>query len=326
MYGKRGLSTVVTTVLFILLALAAIVIIWGFVSNFFGGAELDTSEITERHFIVYDSVLDNTEENYVELIVKRDTGRMELSGMMVVLENMDGDAISNIFDGEVDKVGKKITYDYEDSFGTIKFVSIVPVFLDGKVGIETDRYELKDSDRVMWISHDTGWISPSVVENFDNGGSAWDIPSNAEVEDGVNTVAPVGPLASDYLKASHFNFGIPDSARIIGINVQVERFFSDGPPVADSLALLVDSNGDFIVGTDKAEVNVLWPFSDPEVMEYGVGDSDLWGMDEGSLDGINVNDNFGFALVAYPPISISPTKANVDYIKMKIHYELLEQA
>ena len=160
MDNKRGLSDVVTAILFILLALSAVVIIWAFISSFFGGIDLDTTSITDRFSIVSDSVLDNTEENYIELFIERDSGKTELSGIIAVLENPDGVVISEEFEGSFDRYSaKKITYYYNDSFGLVKFVAIVPVYLiDGekKAGIEADRYELKDSDRVVWVNYDTG--------------------------------------------------------------------------------------------------------------------------------------------------------------------------
>ena len=324
MDNKRGLSDVVTAILFILLALSAVVIIWAFISSFFGGIDLDTTSITDRFSIVSDSVLDNTEENYIELFIERDSGKTELSGIIAVLENPDGVVISEEFEGSFDRYSaKKITYYYNDSFGLVKFVAIVPVYLiDGekKAGIEADRYELKDSDRVVWVNYDTGWKFPGSVESVDNGvgSDTWINLDNVKADDEVpSSVNLNSGKSSDYLQASNFGFDIPDGARVEGVEVKVNRWAISQPNKDSKVNLIV---GGVIEGNNK-NMDEVWLLNTDTIVSYG-GEGDLWGID------LNVNDvkkdDFGVSLSILVPGYLSPRAGAVDYIKMKIHYKVLE--
>ncbi|MBX4196097.1 hypothetical protein KW805_00730 [Candidatus Pacearchaeota archaeon] len=93
---KRGLSDVVTTVLMILLVLAAIVIVWKFVRPTLvnAGQNIETSSLSTSLSVVPESVAVNYTSTSLGFVVKRNNGAGDVSGLIVTLEDGNGNAAS----------------------------------------------------------------------------------------------------------------------------------------------------------------------------------------------------------------------------------------
>lgn len=87
--GKRGLSDIIVTVLIILLAIAATVLIWGFIKNNLqnAGSQIETSLSKTTLSIPEKSVVTNRSTTTLSFVVKKDTGSETLSGILVVLKD-----------------------------------------------------------------------------------------------------------------------------------------------------------------------------------------------------------------------------------------------
>lgn len=141
------------------------------------------------------------------------------------------------------------------------------------------------------------WISPQYIQTEENG-------SYCSV--GLNDY-------SDWLRASNFNFSIPDTARILGIKVEINRD-SDSAVIKDSSLRLVNNNGTNI-GDDKSSASI-WPISS-ETAIYG-GTTDLW---NATLTPAIVNSsNFGVRLSAFNTFLSGSVDAYVYWIKVTIYY------
>ncbi|MBX4196047.1 hypothetical protein KW805_00460 [Candidatus Pacearchaeota archaeon] len=90
--SKRGLSDVVTTVLIILLVLAAIVIVWKFTAPSIrsAGEQVETNSLTAVLVVVSKSISDNTSTSNISFIVKKNAGSEEVVGFDVILEDASG--------------------------------------------------------------------------------------------------------------------------------------------------------------------------------------------------------------------------------------------
>jgi len=329
--NRRALSDIVVLILVILLALAAVMILWSFLRVFFLGAGLDTELITNRFSIVSDSVLD-VEGESVELNVRKDEGDTEMVGIIVSLEDENGKVVNKRFPGEIKLFETmKISYDYiEEGLGRVDVVSISPVFMiDGeeKIGGVADRYVIGGVDRVSWTLESVEGFA-GVAENVDNGESDhfWENVNNVKSDidgDAFARVATTAGAVSDYLLVTNFSFDIREDGRvtvITGVEVEVRRREVDRPVVDSNVNLILGGVG---VGEDKAEGTINWG-DIWEIKIYG-GENDGWGWTEGELSLDNIEkDSFGFSLATGTPGFLSSDGADVDYIKMIVHYKVLE--
>lgn len=141
----------------------------------------------------------------------------------------------------------------------------------------------------------------------------WNTPTGATASDDgyANVTLTSLDEESDYLQATNFGFSIPGGATIDGIVVEVERH--------ETISQINDAEfrilkGGSITGDNKPSA-VEWPLSDT-YQSYG-GSSDLWGLSWTVAD-INASD-FGTAL-AVTNSGGSTTTANVDHIRITVHY------
>ncbi|MBX4212572.1 hypothetical protein KW787_03925 [Candidatus Pacearchaeota archaeon] len=90
--SKKGLSDVVTTVLIILLVLAAIAVVWAFLRPALkkGAQSIETESLLASLVIIPNSVVDYTNAKAVAFMVKRETGPGQVVGFDIILEDFDG--------------------------------------------------------------------------------------------------------------------------------------------------------------------------------------------------------------------------------------------
>jgi len=132
---RRGVSGVVTTILFVLLALGAVLLVWGVVRGIIGDTAEDIS--AEQQQVGLDisipgkTVLVDAAAEEVSLIIERGVGGGEVVGFSVILEDGNGDTYVRRVEGVLEELsGKKFIVDYEGvDIDLIKKISIAPIFL-----------------------------------------------------------------------------------------------------------------------------------------------------------------------------------------------------
>lgn len=170
-------------------------------------------------------------------------------------------------------------------------------------------------------------------ENTDNdnsaGNVAWVNPELAKTQDDsfayVNLNGGNSSLhSSEYLLVQKFDFSVPTSATILGIEVEVDKHsVNSGVQIEDAAIRLIDDNGT-IQTTDKATATA-WSTTDSNTyVSYG-GGSDLWS-DTWTPAQVN-STNFGLALRAQttcdPAGSCGGTSAvaRVDHVRISVYYQ-----
>ena len=119
---------------------------------------------------------------------------------------------------------------------------------------------------------------------------------------------------SDLLILTGFGFSIPSSAILLGIEVEIERFSSQGSCRDQSIRLINSSSVQ--VGDNKASATN-WAGTDPDsYVSYG-GASDLWNAGLGISD-IN-SANFGVVLQVRA--LAGNTRPNIDHVRITIYYD-----
>jgi len=140
---KRGMSEVITSVLIILLVIAAIVIVWGFVGPMLKktSEDIGTGCVTVSTEITTASCADNM----LKLTVKRNAGEADLKKIRVVITH---DAGSDTFDKEVtmdELASRNLEVDVSGLTGVSK-VEIAPIV--AKSGGDDDVCSIQDSQEV----------------------------------------------------------------------------------------------------------------------------------------------------------------------------------
>ena len=100
--NKKGLSDIITTVLIILIALAAVILIWAFIRNSLmeSGGQISSEVFTTQMSIPSQSVMYNYTGN-VSLIVKREAGAGKLVAFVVTLKDINGKVIPFIYNNSL---------------------------------------------------------------------------------------------------------------------------------------------------------------------------------------------------------------------------------
>jgi hypothetical protein len=159
----------------------------------------------------------------------------------------------------------------------------------------------------------------TVFANVPNGGTnSWVNTGNAAASDNVyttyGTFSGASPRFTDYLQATGFNFSIPGSVIINGIQVDVER--SDpNSRTADNLIRIV-KNG--VIGTTERSSGAGYPSTD-SYQTFG-NSGDLWGETWTEAD-IN-SANFGVAISARRSVNGS-NAGRVDHIRITVYYDFV---
>ena len=158
-------------------------------------------------------------------------------------------------------------------------------------------------------------------ENIDSLSVDWVNVNNVKSENDIRATSDLFGKHSDYIKTGNFDFGVPAGSRITGIQVEVNRVVSTA--MSDYQVRIVKSNG--VVGNQEKKKLDNWEVLIDESIFYPAINinNDLWG-EIWSVDDIN-SINFGFAFSAiHPEILVAQSTAQVDYIRMKVHYSVLE--
>jgi len=313
---KRGLSQVVTTLLFVLLALGAVLLVWNLVRGIIGGAEseIDITQFSLNLEIAGGNVYVDAPQEKVSLVVKRNAGAGKISGVNVILEDDTGQ--SSVFreDGSIEELGsKKIDIDYSGSgLGKIVKVSIAPI-LDrdgeeavGSVSAEFDVPAGRIGSALIFDGNDYVDVPHSNDLIFNNGDdfsiSFWTnvVGGNdlevliVKVKDGHQTSGSVGSAGWDFLYRGD----------TLNNQVQFRTTISASP--AEFFTDIADGSWHHLVGTYKwGALNEIKLYhngmevafeSSPSTanldntgnMQFGVGHDLVYEPLEGSLDDIRI--------------------------------------
>lgn len=136
-------------------------------------------------------------------------------------------------------------------------------------------------------------------------------PTNAQFTDATYATAVLlGTQISNYLKATNFNFTIPNDATITGVTLSVIRHSTVGSTLNDNSVRLV--KGGIISGNDKASATS-WPTSDAPAT-YG-SSTDLWGL---SFIPSDINStSFGVVISAVTTLAAT---ADMDSVFLTVDY------
>jgi hypothetical protein len=135
---RKGLSNIVATVLLVLLALAAITIIWVFLKPLFSKERFEVSSFEVNMEIVPGSVVYS--EGGINLDVKRNPGGDVVSGFSVVVYDDEGKTVVKEVNEEIDEFETKSVYvPYYGELGNVMKVSIVPNLLNAEGDIVKGR-------------------------------------------------------------------------------------------------------------------------------------------------------------------------------------------
>jgi len=136
--NRRGVSGVIVTVLFILIILAAIVILWSFIRVFILGGEITTGVLTTNLEIDAKSVNVNNTAREGSFIVKRNPGEGNVVALRVLMKDIDGEEHIFRVDGEVKEFQTKridLNGNWSASeLGNLSRVEVYTVVLSDKEG------------------------------------------------------------------------------------------------------------------------------------------------------------------------------------------------
>jgi hypothetical protein len=135
---KRGLSDIVTTVLLILAALAAVALIWIFLQPMLRGSSIGTEQYTTHLTVPSNSISVDQNESLLSLNVKRDPGAGDVVGMLFGLQAPDGTTRAfrqNVSLNELEMKNFVINYSGYDLTDVVT-IKVTPIFRDNQTGQE----------------------------------------------------------------------------------------------------------------------------------------------------------------------------------------------
>ncbi len=155
---KRGISQVVTTLLFVLIALGAVLLVWNLVRGIItqSSEDINVQEVTTNLEVVQNSLILNG-DGTGSVVIKRGAGSGELTGVsLVISDGVESKTIQkDVVIGELES--KKVDFEYN---GIVKEISVAPVFTgdDGKkkigqildTAVYTNKNVLKTSGAVAY--------------------------------------------------------------------------------------------------------------------------------------------------------------------------------
>lgn len=213
--------------------------------------------------------------------------------------------------GEIIKVRHFIAFVPISSLAIFVFVYIgASLFMTHHVSAQCSSIEATGTGANNNCTDANSWSNPTrIVSSNDSWATTNDYSSNL----------------SDCLHASNFEFDIPSNAKIVGVEVKIERHFSYGGSngnqreVRDYDVRLLNASGT-TVGNNLANINDDWPLTNDAVTAYG-SSSNLWGA---TLTPAIINDpDFGLRLQVQRVNGNqgNPT-ARVDFIEMTVYFTL----
>lgn len=175
---------------------------------------------------------------------------------------------------------------------------------------------------VPQVAHAATTVGPNNGDSFSNdttvGTVNWDDPENAGASGFLNAEANLNDnQVSRYLKATDFDFSVPNDSTIEGIKVEVRRSAEDNNRIKDNSVRIVKGGS---IGSENKAGNSFWGESETYI-PYG-SNSDLWGESWTPAD-INAS-NFGVVFSAKKSSTQDNTiEARVDHIRITIYYSQL---
>ena len=142
--NKKGVSAVITSVLIILIVLAAVVLIWAMVNKVLSdsGERIQSGLADARFSIVSGSVCFNSSiSSFLALQIKRNGGG-DVVGYYVTIEDTNGESFVKFYNESVRELEtKSVFFDYPDK-EEISVIRVVPAIKtkSGKVTISTNEY------------------------------------------------------------------------------------------------------------------------------------------------------------------------------------------
>jgi hypothetical protein len=145
--GKKGLSTIVVTLIMIVLALVAVGVVWLVVNNLIKGQ----SEQVGTDKITFDALIENVvltnSTNNVSLTVQRNVGAGNMKGMKFYFYNSTGVEVRTEYVIINELVSRKFSFNLNMPLSNLMKISIVPIFntKEGKdeLGNVADTYDVK---------------------------------------------------------------------------------------------------------------------------------------------------------------------------------------
>ncbi len=243
MSNKKGLSTIIVTLILILLSLVAVGIVWVVVSNILQSGTEQTSSGLGQIFLSIGIENVKVESNGdVSVSVKRNAGEGDLSGINFIVSDGENSQVIKKSESLGELATKKFTITSAELTGVafVKEISIAPISgTEGneKVGSVVDSFEIKPREKLLSaLDSTTGWtapaFSPSGLDTLNKKeGSA----SFSGTESDIVTDAPQFRSTNDFGDLSQFSndndflefwFYIDDISKITcnnaGIDCQVE--------------------------------------------------------------------------------------------------------
>ena len=166
----------------------------------------------------------------------------------------------------------------------------------------------------------TGWVSFAAGSSFTqvpNGGTDWNTPENALIEDGASTSSFVGfglssILTDDLLAQELAANPVPVDATIVGVEVRYVRQSTGAGGTLDSVIQLIKNGA---AQGDNKSAGAAWNVTGDREDLFG-GPLDMWGI---TLTPAEINAAvFGVKTVANGTIDFGTASINI--IQMKIHY------
>lgn len=135
MFKKRGLSTIIVTVIIIALVLVAVAIVWATISTLISHK---TEEISVKKLTINAEILEvgiHLAANNVSLKVQRNAGEGDVLGFKFVFQNLTGKEIVTVYFPLKKLESKRFEFNLSTSVSSLKKISLAPIF-EGSLGKE----------------------------------------------------------------------------------------------------------------------------------------------------------------------------------------------
>jgi hypothetical protein len=133
MVNKKGLSTVVTTIVIILIVLISIGIVWGIINNVLTKGKKDVRIEQFTNTMGISSTVFDYDNEEINIRIKRNEGDEEVSELLIIIED---DVGTEVFEQEVqdfnqfeEKIFNINLTDTPIDMSQIKSISVVPIFI-----------------------------------------------------------------------------------------------------------------------------------------------------------------------------------------------------
>lgn len=136
---RRGLSDVVTTVLIILISLAAVVLLWNFLQPILSNAtNLGTEQFTTKLSVPEDSLVLDPSNQQLSLNIERGAGEGNIAGFIFGLKDPSGNVKTFRQNVSIDQLElRNFVVNYSQyNFDDVVSVSITPIFKNNQTGKE----------------------------------------------------------------------------------------------------------------------------------------------------------------------------------------------